>query len=269
MNGAALLFHSYRRVRALLLGAGALLAGFQLLLCLAAKAMHELNAFGQLTSLIPDFLRQLMGPSLISLMSFGGIVAVGYFHIAVMGALVALAIALATEVSAEIELRFVDLILSRPLARHWLITRSVVVLICATAWLLLAMSLGTCLGLYLLAPPGSAEPTLRLVRILIFNLGALILCWGGLTLAVAAVSRRRSAAGSAAGFLALATYLFDYIAQVWKPAAKIAWLFPFHYYNALRLLTTSDLPLREIRVLLCFAGAGIAVAYILFSRRDL
>ncbi len=268
MNGAALFHHSYRRVRMLVLGAGALLGGFQLLLCLAGKAMHELNAFGQLSSLIPDFLRHLMGPALISLMSFGGIVAVGYFHIAVIGALAGLAIALATEVSAEIEIRFIDLILSRPLARHWLITRSVVLLLCATAYLLLAMFLGTCLGLYLLAPPGSSVPTLRLIRMLIFNLGALVLCWGGLTLAIAAVSRRRSVAGSVAGFLALATYLFDYIAQVWKPASKIAWLFPFHYYNALRLLTASELPFRDILVQLCFAAAGIASAYLLFSRRD-
>ena len=268
MNGAALMVHSFRRVRVLVLGAGALLAGFQLLLCLAAKAMNELNAFGQLSSLIPDFLRQLMGPSLISLMSFSGIVAVGYFHIAVIGALVGLAIALTTEVSAEIEIRFIDLILSRPLSRHWLITRSAVVLLCATAYLLLAMFLGTTLGLYLLAPPGTFGSTLRLIRTLIFNLSALIICWGGLTLAIAAVSRRRSVAGSVAGLLALATYLFDYVAQVWKPAGKIAWLFPFHYYNAMGLLMSSNLPMREIRVLLCFGAAGIALAYFLFSRRD-
>ncbi len=268
-NGLALMLHSYRRVRVLVAGAGALLAGFQLLLCLAAKALQELNAFGQLSSLIPDFLRQLMGPSLISLMSFGGIVAVGYFHIAVVGALVALAVALATEVSAEIEIKFVDLILSRPLARHWLISRSVLLLAGATTYLLCAMFLGTCLGLYLLAPPGGMQSTLRLIRPFVFNLSALVLCWGGLALAIAAVSRRRSVAGSIAGLLALATYLFDYIAQVWKPASRIGWLFPFHYFNAMNLLTEGALPFREIRVLLCFAAAGVAAAYILFSRRDL
>lgn len=267
--GLALIFHSYRRVRVLVIGAGALLAGFQLLLCLAAKAMQELNAFGQLSSLIPEFLRQLMGPSLISLMSFSGIVAVGYFHIAVIGALAGLSIAIATECAAEIEIKFVDLILSRPLARHWLITRSVVLLSGAAVYLLMAMFLGTSLGLYLLAPPGMIRPTLRLIRSLILSLGALFLCWGGLTLAITSVARRRSVAGAIAGLLALATYLFDYIAQVWKPASKIAWLFPFHYYNAMHLLMANELPLREIGVLLGFAAAGIAIAYVLFSRRDL
>lgn len=267
-SGLALLFHSYRRVRTLILGAGALLAGFQLLLCLGAKAAQELNAYRQLSALVPDFLRQLMGPSLFALMSFGGIVCVGYFHFAVVCALVGLAIAVTTEVSAEIETRFVDLILSRPLARHWLITRSIVLLTGCSAYLLGAMVLGTSLGLYLLAPPDIARSTMKLIRSLVFNLGALILCWGGMTLAIASISRRRSVAGAVTGLLAFSTYLFDYIAQVWKPSAKIAWLLPFHYFNALKLISSGEIPMREIRVLLSFAVAGIALAYVLFSRRD-
>ena len=268
-SGLSLLLHSYRRVRILVIGAGALIAGFQLLLCLAARGMQELNAFGQLSALVPDFLRQLMGPSLVSLMSFSGIVSVGYFHMAVVGAVVGLVIALTTEVSTEIETKFVDLILSRPLARHWLISRSIVLLLGASIYLLLAMVLGTSLGLYLLAPADMVRPTLRLVRSLVLNLGALMICWGGLTLAITSVARRRSVAGALSGLLALATYLFDYIAQVWKPASKIAWLFPFHYYNALNLITASEIPLRDIRILAGFAFAGCALAYLLFSRRDL
>jgi len=267
--GLSLLTHSCRRVRVLVLGAGVLIAGFQLLLCLAARGMQELNAFGQLSSLIPDFLRQLMGPSLVSLMSFSGIVSVGYFHVAVVGAVVGLAVALTTEVSAEVETRFVDLILARPLARHWLITRSIILLLGASIYLLLMMLLGSTLGLYLLAPAEIIRPTLRLVRSLAVNLGALMICWGSLTLAITSVSRRRSVAGALSGLLALAAYLFDYIAQVWKPASKIAWLFPFHYYNALKLITASELPLQDIRVLAGFAVAGCVTAYLLFSRRDL
>jgi len=267
--GRSLLAHSFRRARALVLGAGAIIAGFQILLCLGARGMQELNAFGQLSALVPDFLRQLMGPSLFSLMSFSGIVCVGYFHVAVVGAVVGLAIALTTEVSAEIETRFVDLILSRPLARHWLITRSLILLLSASIYLLAAMVLGTALGLYLLAPADIIHPTLRLVRSLALNLGALMICWGCLTLAVASVSRRRSVSGAVSGFFALAAYLFDYIAQVWKPASKIAWLFPFHYYNALKLITAGEIPFYDIRVLLGFGLAGLLMAYVFFSRRDL
>ena len=268
-KGLALLSHSYRRIRVLVFGAGALLAGFQILLCLAAKAAQELNAFGQLSALIPEFLRQLMGPALISLMSFSGIVCLGYFHFAVIGTVVGMGIAVTTEVSAEIESRFVDLILSRPLARHWLITRSVILFVAAAIFLLLAMVLGTSIGLYLFAPPDVIRPTLRLIRSLVLNLGALIFCWGGLTLAITSLTRRRSVAGALSGLLALATYLFDYIAQVWTPASKVAPLFPFHYYNALKLISAADLPWREIRILLCFGLVGTVLAYSFFSRRDL
>jgi len=268
-SGLALMAHSFHRVRMLVLGMSGLLAGFQILLCLAAKTAQELNAFGQLSALIPDFLRQIMGPSVIALMSFGGVVCIGYFHIAVVGAVVGLAIAIATEVAAEIESKFVDLVLSRPLARHWLITRSIALLLGCSIFVACAMVLSTIIGLYLLAPADIIRPTLRLVRSQVLNLNALIVCWGGLTLAVASVCRRRSVAGAIAGLSALTTYFFDYIAQVWKPGAKIAWLFPFHYFNALHLLSSGELPLREIRILLGFAVGGIALAYLLYSRRDL
>jgi hypothetical protein len=209
-----------------------------------------------------------MGPSLFALMSFSGIVCVGYFHFIVVCALMGLTITVMTEVPAEIEIRFVDLILSRPLARHWLITRSIVLLLGCSIVLLGAMMLGSTLGLYLLAPSAIARSTIKLIRSLVFNLEALILCWGGLTLAIASISRRRSVAGSIAGLLALSTYLFDYVAQIWTPGAKIAWLFPFHYFNAIKLISSGVIPLRDIQILLSYGVVGMAVAYILFSRRD-
>jgi hypothetical protein len=267
-SGLSLLSHSCRRVRTLILSAGALLAGFQLLLCLAARAAQELNAYGPLSALIPDFFKQLLGPSLFALMSFSGIVCVGYFHFIVVCALMGLTIAITTEVSAELEIRFLDLILSRPLARHWLITRSIVLLAGCSIVLLGFMMLGSALGLYLLAPSETARSTFKLIRSLTLNLEALILCWGGLALAIASISRRRSVAGAIAGLLALSTYLFDYVAQIWNPAARIAWIFPFHYYNAVRLIASGALPLRDIQVLLSYGAVGMALAYFLFSRRD-
>jgi hypothetical protein len=138
---------------------GILLSVFQVVLILVAGSIQRSSGFDQLSSLIPDFMRNLMGPSFVGLMSFSGIVCVGYFHIAVMGSLVGLTIALATEPASEIETQFMDLILSRPLVRHWVITRSVVLLLMCTAFVLLMMMLGTWTGLYFLAP---REPSGRL-----------------------------------------------------------------------------------------------------------
>ncbi len=268
-GGPALILHSARRIRTLVFVVGMLLAGFQILLSLAARTAQESKAFQQLYLLVPDFLRQMMGPSLIALMSFSGIVSVGYFHIAVVGALVGLTIALATEPAAEIESRFIDLILSRPLARHWLITRSIILILGSTIFLLTAMAAGSLIGLYWLAPQDMIRPSLLLVRAMIVNLAALMLCWGGLTQALASFARRRSVPGALAGLLALTGYLIDYLARLWRPAAKISWLFPFHYYSGMDLITGRGIPWRDIAILVGYALCGFAVAYVQFSRRDL
>lgn len=268
-GGFILLRHSMRRVRALVLVIGALLAGFQLVLILVAGSIQRSNSFDQVSTLIPDFMRNLMGPSFIGLMSFAGIVCLGYFHIAVMGCLVGLTIAVATEPGSEIETQFMDVILSRPLARHWVITRSIILLIGCGAFLLVMMMAGTWGGLYFLAPGDATWPSATLIRSLALNLGALMLCWGGIALAIASRSRRRSVAGALAGLLALATYLLDYVARVWQPAESIAWLSPFRYYNPLDLIIGREISGHNLLVLTGAAVCAFAVSYFLFSRRDI
>jgi hypothetical protein len=65
--------------------------------------------FEQLVSLLPPFARALLGPSVASVMSFSGIVCLGYFD-------------LATVPASEVETGFAELILARSLQRHWRIT---------------------------------------------------------------------------------------------------------------------------------------------------
>lgn len=270
MKGAVILLrHSLKRVRTLVLVMGVLLSAFQVVLILVAGSIERSNAFDQITSLIPDFIRSLMGPSFVGLMSFSGIVCVGYFHIAVMGSLVGLTIALSTEPASEIETQFMDLILSRPLARHWVISRSVVLLLVCTVFVLLLMILGTWIGLRFLAPRGAESPTSRLIGSLAVNLGLLMMCWGGIALAVASRARRRSVAGSVVGLLALAMFLLDYVGRAWQPAEAIAWLSPFRYYSPLDLVMGNPIPKHNLWVLAGVGVFGFALSYFLFSRRDI
>jgi len=162
-----------------------------------------------------------------------------------------------------------DLILARPLARHWIITRTVVLTTLVTAMVLALMVAGTWGGLRMFAPAGVAWPPARLINSLAINLGMLTLCWGGVAMAIGAASRRRSVAGGSAGLLALGTFLLDYVARLWQPAEKIAWLSPFRYYNPFDLITGSPLPYRNLAVLGAIALAGFAAAYVLFARRDI
>jgi len=268
-SGLALLLHSIRRVRTLVLVMAWILAGFQILLILAASVIQESNGFGQLAGLLPDFMRQMLGPSVIALLSFSGIVCLGYFHIAVIGALIGLTVVLATEPAGEIETQFMDLVMAHSMSRHWIITRTVLLILGCTAFVLGAMMLGTWFGLHWLAPKEAIQPTLRIARALICNLGVLLLCWGGVTLVMTSLARRRSVPGSAVGLLALASYLVDYLARVWKPARSVSWLSPFHYFNAVDFMTSGTLPPRDIWVLAGTAVCGCGLAYVLFARRDL
>ncbi len=224
MTGAVfLLLHTLKRNRTLVLTTGVLLAAFQVVLILVARSMHKSGAFSQLAAMLPPFVRALFGPSLVSFMSFAGIVCIAYIEVAVLGALVAISIALATVPVSEIETGFIDLILSRPLARHWIVTRTIAALVLSLSALLMMMMAGAWIGLAALAPQDAAWPSARLIGSLGLNLGLLALSWGGVAMLIGSVSRRRRVATGIAGLLALTAYLLDYTGRLWKPAESVAW----------------------------------------------
>jgi ABC-2 type transport system permease protein len=264
-----LLRHSLKRARLLVITAGILLAAFQLVLILVAKAIDKSGGFKQLGDLLPPFARALMGPALASFMSFSGIVCVGYIDLGVLGSLVALIIALATVPASEIETGYIDLILSRPLARHWMITRTVLVIVLTTLFLLALMIIGTWIGLETLGPRTTPWPTPKTILSLAINLGLLMLCWSGIAMAIGAASRRRAVAGGLAGLLALTTYLLDYVGRMWRPAKFLARLSPFRYYTPFEYVMGHSIPIQNILVLGLTALAGFAAAYVIFSRRDI
>ena len=270
MSGVTLLLiHSLKRVRTLVLSMGILLAGFQLILIVVARSIQGSGGFEELTTLLPSWVREMLGPSIAGFMSFAGIVSLGYFHLSVIGALVALSILVSTMPASEIETGFIDLILSRPLARHWIITRTIIVTTLAIILVLSLMMTGTWAGLATLAPKIAGRPSAKLILSLATNLAFLMLCWSGVAMAIGSASRRRSIAGGIAGLLALATFLLDYVGLLWKPAESTAWLSPFRYYRPFDLVMGNPLPVKNLVVLGAIAVAGFISAYVLFSRRDI
>jgi ABC-2 type transport system permease protein len=264
-----LLAYSLKRMRTLLLTMGVLLCAFQVLMVAVARSIERSGGFAQLGALIPPFARELLGPSIAMFLSFAGIVCLGYFHVAVMGALVGLSIAVATVPASEVETGFMDLILSRPLARHWIVTRSIVAAILSIVLVLGLMVLGTWIGIETLAPAGAVWPSASLIRALALNLGLLMLCWSAVALAIASAVRRRGVAGASAGVLALAAFLLDYLGGLWQPIELLAKLSPFRYFNPFDLIMGGRLPLKNVAVLLGITLAGWLAAYVLFSRRDI
>lgn len=270
MRAVLFLFgYSMKRVGTLVFAMGLLLAVFQVFLVVIAKSIQTSNAFNEMAVLIPSFARDLLGPAMTSFMSFKGIVSLGYFHLVVMSSLVGLSISLATIPTSEIETGFIDLVLSRPLARHWIITRTIVIVAVSTAAILTLMMIGTWTGLQTLAHNTVDWPSRSLILSLAVNLGLLMLCWAGVALAIGSASRRRGVAGALAGLLALATFLLDYVARAWKPAESTGWLSPFRYYVPFEQLMGNPLPIKNLIVLSGIAVFGFLAAYVLFSRRDI
>lgn len=269
MRGAILLFRlSLKRVRGLLAASGLLLAGFQILRVLVAASIHKSGEFEQIAALLPPILRTILGPALTSVVSFNGVICGGYFDLGIVLALIGLVISFSTTPASEIETGFADLILARPLARHWLITRTLALVLFAVLLMLFFTMAGTWIGLKLFTPPGAnPDPWLVSFRLAV-NLGMLLLCWSGVAIAFGA-SCRRGVAAAVTSLLAFGTLLLDYAQKLWPPLEVIGWISPFAYSTPFELVMGDPLQPENILVLWAIAMTGYTLGYFFISQRDI
>jgi len=269
MSGAFLLFRlSLRRVRLLLGATGFLLAAVQAFRVLLAASLHNAGQFDQVSALLPPFVRDLVVPSLASIMTFNGIVCGVYFDTGFIIALLAVAIALATLPASEMETGFADLILARPMPRHWLITRTIALVWFSILLMLLMIMVGTWAGLAIFAPPDVPWPSARQTATLALSLGMLVMSWSGVALALGA-AYRRGVASAATSLLAFAALLLDWAHRLWPPLDSIAWLSPFNYFQPYELVAGDPLRLENLLVLGAIATTGYTLAYLIISQRDI
>jgi ABC-type transport system involved in multi-copper enzyme maturation permease subunit len=265
---SALVRRSFARVGWLFAGVAVLLMGLQALLVTIAVAQEEVQSFELITRLAPSFLQRQFGSALPMFLSFSGLVTFGYFHPVVLLTLAVGTAVVATELAGDIEGGQVDLLLSRPVARHWLVTRSLLMVLLVPLLLVLLMLMATWISLAGYAPNGARWPSAAVLASMAAHLVALAWCVGALGLATAAaVSRRMSAMGPVA-IAAVSLYLLDLVATAWRPLAPVAIVSPFHYYQGAAILAgTADL-LGDLLVLGSMAAVAFAFAYWRFSTRD-
>ncbi len=269
MRGAFLLFRlSLKRARLLLVTTGLLLALVQMLRVHIAEQVHSAGQFDQLTALLPPSVREILGSALSSIMSFNGIVCGVYFDTGFILALLALAIALSTLPASEIETGFADLILARPLARPWLITRTIALVLFSILLMLLMIMGGTWAGLEVFAPPDAPWPTARQTVYLALTLGTLLACWSGVAMAFGA-AYRRGVASAITALIAFAALILDWARRAWPPLDWIAWLSPFRYFNPYGLVAGEPLQVENLLVLWAIAATGYTLAYFIISQRDI
>lgn len=265
----ALTRYSLRRTRGLIVGMGLLFGGFQILSSLAASAFEEEQLFSRLAALVPEYVRQALGSSFLTMMSFTGMALLGYVHVAVTASLVGLAIAVGTEPASEVERGFSDLVMSRPIPRAAAISRSAIVLLTAATVTNAMILAGTWSGLALFARRAPQWPSPSMLLSLAALLWMLMICWGGVGMAFGAAARRRGPAGAGAALVAVTLYLLDVVSRVWAPGRRLGRFSPFHYFNPLDIIAGRPANLAHLAILGGIGAAGMAVAYILYSRRDL
>ncbi len=259
---------SLKRVRLLLIVSGFLLAFVQVLRVRIAAELHDAGQFNLLAAILPPAVRKVLGSAFGSVMSFNGIVCGVYFDTGYLVALLALAITLATLPASEIETGFADLILARPLPRHWLITRTIALLLLALLFLLLMILLGTWTGLALFAPPDAPWPSPRQIAALSLTLALLVLSWSGVALALGS-AYRRGVAAAATSLLAFGALLLDWAHRIWAPIDCFARLSPFYYFNPYEQVAAGPLRLPDLLVLAAIALSGFILSYFIFSHRDI
>jgi len=262
----ALVLRSLGRVRILSASLALVLIGLQLSIIAAAAAFVESGSFASLANVVPAFVMQAMGPALTS---FRGMVLFAYVDPLIVILLVQFAIYLATEPAGDVESCLVDLILARPLPRHWLVSRSMLVMMIGTLVVSGAMLATTWAGLWWLAPPDVPWPDAQTVFTLSAHMTLIAWCFGCAALAASGWSRRRGAVVAAIGVVAIASYLVEFLEPLWAPARDLARFSPFHYFRAGGIIAGTAPESQHLAVLGTLTLAGIAIAYWKFARRDL
>jgi ABC-2 type transport system permease protein len=262
----ALVLRSFGRVKILTTSLAVVLICLQLAIIAAARSLSDGNVFERLSQIAPAFFVQIMGPALTS---FSGLVMFAYIDPLIVMLVVVFAIYLATEPAGEVESNLVDLVLARPLPRHVLVSRSFLVMAIATLLMSGSMLATTWAGLWWMAPPGAQWPVPRTVFSLSVHMTLVAWCFGGMALAASGWTRRRGAAVGAIGVVAIAAYLVEVLEPMWAPAREVAWVSPFHYYRAGRIISGTAEDARNLAVLGLVTLAAVSLAYWRYQRRDL
>ncbi len=268
--GVALIGRSLSGVLKPLIAVAFVLAALQLVLVLQANAQQEAQAFGRIAEMMPAFVRRSLGEMTLVVVSFQGAVCAAFFHPVVVLLVTFLGVYFGSEPAHDVEASLVDLVLSRTLPRHWMITRSLALILFSTcgAVAVLALMMAASLQLFAAANVASAPPAATVLKMAL-NLAAVATLAGTISLTAASRARRRGTAIAAAGVIVVLCYLVTFLEPTWAPAAAIGPLSPFHYYHPVNMLAGRAELWRDVAVLAAASVACALFAYWQFNRRDL
>jgi len=114
-----------------------------------------------------------------------------------------------------------------------------------------------------------ARPSLARTAPIIVNLFGVYVAVGGVAYLVSSLSDRRGRALGAILAILLASYLLNFVAPFWDPAARIAFLSVLDYYRPAEVLMQGGWPLGDIAVLLLVGASTWAIGGEVMARRSI
>ncbi len=168
--------------------------------------------------------------------------------------------------AGEIERGTIDVLLGWPVSRRGVYLAETCVWLAAGALLLACGFLGAQVGSWTLQP--EERPAVLPMLVTLGNLFGVYVLVGSAALCLGAASSRRGSAMGWAFAFVLASYLLNFLAQIWAPARLVAWASFSHYYQPARAFLTGAAPWRDVLVL-GLAGAALwTLGALVWARRS-
>lgn len=213
-----------------------------------------------LTALLGADIGDAVGPALVQPLVWA--------HPLVLGLLAALEITHCTRLpAAEIDRGTIDVLLALPVSRWNLYLVETAVFVGAGALVMCMGIAGHRFG-SLFVPPEFVLSTPILLMI-VGNLFSLYLAVGGVAFAVSSLSNLRGRAIAVILAIVLASFLLNFLAQMWTPAKTISWAGVLTYYQPAMILREQAWPIRDVLILLIVGASTWAFGAVVFIRRDI
>ncbi len=230
-----------------------------------------LSSYGQQLIQLPfvqRFIAGLLGTASIEGLGTNVLRSVAWVHPMVLAIFWAHAITFGTRMPAgETDRGTIDILLGLPVTRFAALVSDGVVCAASALLVVAAALIGNLIGgsLSTTTPQTPFAVTLSIAA----NFYALYVAVAGLSYWVSVCSDRRGRAVAVTIAFVLASFLLNFVAQLWTPARPFGAASLLEYYRPLQLVQNGALPIRDISVLFAFGALCWTAAAVVFSKRDL
>lgn len=254
------------RLATLVFGLG--LAGFEILLTLVLPEWFTQTGGMLRLTFVRTYLRALMGGQVAGNFGPEMVLSLAWVHPVVLALVWGHAIALCSRLPAgEIGSGTIDVLLSWPVSRTRVYLSHTLIWLAAGTVVLLTALIANISAARFVAPEFRTPPG-RLLIVLV-NLWCLYVAVVGLTSCISAMSSNRGRAVGVTFGLLLASFLLNFLVEVWKPAKGIAFLSILEYYRPLHILQAATWPLGDLTVLLGLGVVFWLAGALIFARRNI